>query len=42
MRGETLEDFLYLPSHLTKQRKEEMNLKFGNLLRVDKNVSFPF
>lgn len=38
-RGATIEDFLYLPSHLTKQRKEEMTRKFGSLFKIDRNVS---
>ena len=37
----SLDDYLYLPSHLTVNRKEEMEKKYGkSLFRIDKEVSF--
>jgi hypothetical protein len=40
MRGIYLSDFLYLPSNLTQNRKEEVKKKFGiQCLRVEKEVS---
>lgn len=39
-RCESLEDYLYLPSNLTVNRKQEIIRKFGDdAFRVDKDVS---
>jgi hypothetical protein len=36
----SLEDFIYLPSHMTMNRRKEMERKFGDIInRVDRNVS---
>ena len=40
-RAEWLEDYLYLPSHINFDQREEMILKHGkSALLVDKDVSF--
>ncbi len=37
----SLEDYLYLPSHFTQNRKEEMIKKYGSLaIQSDREVSF--
>ena len=33
---------MYLPSHLTKHRKEEIIRKYGDVFKIDRNVSLQF